>query len=110
MKQFIWVMFLIATVFICPIQSNAISIPCSMVLVPVDKTLANAKGSALVYKVKLTPSFPRTNISILAVHLPEPQSYGDYDSYEGFAFIPEEISWRFRLHPTPEQDSPTWAG
>lgn len=110
MKQFIWVIFLMVTIFTYPTQSNAISMPCSLVLEPVDKTLTNAKGSALVYKVKLTPSFPRTNISILAVHLPEPSSYGDYDGYEGFAFIPEEISWRFKLHPTPEQDTPTWVG
>jgi hypothetical protein len=56
------------------------------------------------------PSFARTNVSILAVHLPEPSSYGNYDSYEGFAFIPDEISWRFRLYPTQEEESPTWAG
>lgn len=78
---------------------------------PIDKTLKNAKGTALVYKVQLNPpSFARTNISILAVHLPDPSSYGNYDSYEGFAFIQEEISWRFRLYPTPEEYSPTWAG
>ena len=44
------------------------------------------------------------------VHLPEPSSYGNSDSYEGFAFIPDEISWRFKLYPSPEKDSPTWAG
>jgi hypothetical protein len=32
------------------------------------------------------------------------------DRYEGFAFKPNEISWRFTLHPTPEIDGPTWAG
>lgn len=75
------------------------------------KKLKNAKGVALVYKVQLNPpSFARTNISILAVHLPEPSSYGDYDSYEGFAYIPEEISWRFKLYPTPEEYGPSWAG
>lgn len=56
------------------------------------------------------PSFARNNISILAVHLPDPSSYGDFDSYEGFAFIPKEISWRFKLYPTPENISPSWAG
>lgn len=46
--------------------------PCSMVLEPVDKNLKNAKGSALLYKVQLNPpSFARTNVSILAVHLPD---------------------------------------
>ena len=91
--------------------SSGIKEPCSLVLEPVDKKLKNAKGVALVYKVQLNPpSFARTNISILAVHLPEPSSYGDYDSYEGFAYIPEEISWRFKLYPTPEEYGPSWAG
>jgi hypothetical protein len=49
-------------------------------------------GVALVYKVKLTPSFPRTSISIHALYLPAPSSLGDYDRFEGFAFIPDEIS------------------
>ena len=76
-----------------------------------DKNLINAKGTALVYKVQLrSPSFTRTNVSILGVHLPEPSSYGNSDSYEGFAFIPDEISWCFKLYPSPEKDSPTWAG
>jgi hypothetical protein len=110
MKQFVLVIFLTAAVVIYPIQINAITMPCSRVLEPVDNNLVNAKGTALVYKVKLSPSFPRTSISILAVHLPQPSSFGDYDSFEGFAFIPDEISWRFRLHPSPEINGPTWAG
>lgn len=56
------------------------------------------------------PSAARTNISILAVHLPAPSSFGNYDSYEGSATIPGEISWRFKLYPTPEEESPSWAG
>ena len=32
------------------------------------------------------------------------------DSYEGSAFIPDEISWCFSLYPSPEKDSSTWAG
>ncbi|AWE07770.1 hypothetical protein DCE79_10400 [Lysinibacillus sp. 2017] len=90
---------------------EAISEPCSLILESVDKSLTNAKGVALIYKVQLNPpSFARTNISILAVHLPKPSSYGDFDSYEGFAFIPKEISWRFKLYPTPEDNGPSWAG
>jgi hypothetical protein len=111
MRRFVLVIFLISIFVMYPDQTNAINMPCSMVLEPVDKNLKNAKGSALIYKVQLNPpSFARTNVSILAVHLPEPSSYGNYDSYEGFAFIPDEISWRFRLYPTPEEYSPTWAG
>jgi hypothetical protein len=111
MKQFVLAISLLSIFAMKPAQTNAISMPCSMVLEPVDENLKNAKGTALIYKVQLNPpSFPRTNVSILAVHLPEPSSYGNYDRYEGFAFIPGEISWRFRLYPTPEEDRPTWAG
>ncbi|WP_301107405.1 hypothetical protein [Sporosarcina sp.] len=85
--------------------------PCSLILEPVDKKLTNAKGAALIYKVQLNPpSFARTNVSIVAVHLPDPSSYGKYDHYEGFVFIPGEISWRFRLSPTDEEYGPSWAG
>ena len=111
MKQFVLVICLIAIFFVYPSQIYAISMPCCLTLEPVDKSLTNTKGVALIYKVQLNlQSFARTNISILAVHLPEPSSYGAYDSYEGFAFIPDEISWRFKLYPTPEESSPTWAG
>jgi hypothetical protein len=96
---------------IFPSQTSAMTTPCSMVLKPVDPNLKNAMGTALVYEVQLhPPSFARINVSILAVHLPKPSFYGDYDRYEGFAFKPNEISWRFTLHPTPEIDGPTWAG
>lgn len=111
MKQFVLVLFIVSLLVFCPSYSKAITMPCSLVLNPIDKELKNAKGVALVYKVQLRPpSFARTSISILGVHLPEPSSYGNYDSYEGFAFIPDVISWRFRLYPSPEKDSPTWAG
>jgi hypothetical protein len=110
MKKFVLVLFLMSIIGMYPSQTSAISMPCSLILEPVDKSLTNAKGVALVYKVKLTPSFARTNISILAVHLPEPSSFGEYDSYEGFAFIPDIISWRFKLHPTPEENGVTLAG
>src|SRR5699024_65881 len=57
-----------------------------------------------------TPLGERTSIDILAHGLPNPSLLGDFDSYEGFAQVPNIISWRFRLYPTPEQDTPTWAG
>lgn len=111
MRRFVLAILLFSIIAMYPNQTNAINMPCSMVLEPVDKNLKNAKGTALIYKVQLNPpSFPRTNVSILAVHLPDPSSYGNYDSYEGFALIPDEISWRFRLYPTPEEYGPTWAG
>ncbi|MCY7900608.1 hypothetical protein [Bacillus inaquosorum] len=111
MKRFILVISLLSAVVAYPTQVNANSMPCSVILEPVDQNLKNAKGVALIYKVQLNPpSAARTNISILAVHLPEPSSYGNYDSFEGFASKPGEISWRFKLYPTPEEESPSWAG
>ncbi|MEC2403319.1 hypothetical protein ABES35_16775 [Bacillus subtilis] len=110
MKRFILVLSLLAATVAYPTQVNASTMPCSVILEPVDKNLKNAKGVALIYKVQLNPpSAARTNISILAAHLPEPSSYGNYDTYEGFASKPGEISWRFKLYPTTE-DSPSWAG
>ena len=91
MKQFVLGIFMVSIFVIYPSYSKATTMPCSMVLEPIDKNLANVKGTALVYKVQLRPpSFARTNVSILGVHLPEPFSYGNFDSYEGFAFIPDE--------------------
>jgi hypothetical protein len=111
MKQFILAIFLISIFAMYPTHTYALTMPCSMVLEPVNKNPKNAKGTALIYKVQLNPpSFARTNVSILAVHLPKPSSFGNYDSYKGVAFIPDEISWRFRIYPTPEEGSPTWAG
>ncbi len=108
MRSILLAIFTILVLTIGPIQTKAMKMPCSMILEPIDKILTNAKGAAIVYKVQLAyPSFPRTNISVLAVHLPNPANYGDFDRYEGIAFIPGEISWRFRLYPTPEVDGPT---
>ncbi|MDQ1851036.1 hypothetical protein [Bacillus stercoris] len=110
MTRFILVLSLLAATVAYPTQVNASTMPCSLIIEPVDQSLRNAKGVALIYKVQLNPpSAARTNISILAVHLPEPSSYGNYDTYEGFASKPGEISWRFKLYPTPE-DSPSWVG
>lgn len=111
MKKMIVVGLIMASVMIRPEQSKAdVPMPCSAVLEPVNADNTNAKGAALVYKVKLTPSFPRTSISMHANHLPAPSTLGDYDGYEGFTSIPNEISWRLRLYPTPEEGAPTWAG
>lgn len=111
MKEFVLVLFIISIYVIQPSYSKAETIPCSTVLEPIDKKLSNAMGTALVYKVQLhPPSFARTNISILGVHLPQPSSYGNYDSYEELAYIPGVISWRFLLYPSPEENGPTWAG
>ncbi|BCU88484.1 hypothetical protein SAMN05192538_2183 [Bacillus velezensis] len=84
MKRFILVIPLLAAVIASPTQMKASPMPCSAVLEPVNQKLKNAKGAALIYKVQLyPPSAARTNMSILAVHLPQPSSYGSYDGYEG---------------------------
>lgn len=113
MRQFILVLVMCMTIIVSQYQvqaSSSASLPCSVILNPLNNADKNAKGVALVYKVKLTPSFPRTSISIHGIHLPNPSTLGDYDTYEGFAFIPDEISWRFKLYPSEEEGSPTWAG
>lgn len=111
MKLIITVLIISSIALVTPETGIAdVSLPCSSVLEPVNTGYVNEKGVALIYKVKLTPSFPRTSISIHTNHLPIPSSIGEYDGYEGFAFIPNEISWRFKLYPTPEIGGPTWAG
>lgn len=113
MKPFLLTIFLLAASMFHPLQArteNPPTFPCSVVLEPVTRNIPNTKGVALVYKVRLIQSFPRTSVSIHAQHLPEPSTIGDFDGYEGFAFIPGEISWRFKLFPTPGLNSPTWAG
>ncbi|PET98689.1 hypothetical protein CN527_16270 [Bacillus cereus] len=113
MRQFIVALVICMNIVVNSYEAQAstsASLPCSVILNPLNKADKNAKGVALVYKVKLTASFPRTNISILGVHLPDPNTLGNYDTYEGFAFIPEKISWRFKLYPSEEDDGPTWAG
>lgn len=113
MRQFILMLVMGMTIVVSPYQaqaSSSASLPCSVILNSLNKADKNAKGVALVYKVKLTPSFPRTSISIHGVHLPVPSTLGNYDTYEGFAFIPDEISWRFKLYPSEEEGDPTWAG
>lgn len=92
-----------------PTATPGIRLPCSLILNSIDNRFANAIGVGLVHKTR-TPSGKRTSIDILAHGLPNPSSLGDFDSYEGFAQVPNIISWRFRLYPTPEPDAPTWAG
>ncbi|KRE93372.1 hypothetical protein ASG89_07735 [Paenibacillus sp. Soil766] len=111
MKKMLVVVLMVGSILVQPVQIDAeVPMPCSAVLESVLADHVNAKGAALVYKVKLTPSFPRTSVSIHANHLPAPSTAGEYDGYEGFTFIPNEISWRFKLFPTPGEGSPTWTG
>ncbi|KKI92959.1 hypothetical protein WQ54_06445 [Bacillus sp. SA1-12] len=117
MKNLVFILFLI---FLLPGTIHAqtttvISYPCSLVLYPVKDT-SNALGTALIAKVKKpftnTPQSPvreRQSVGIYADWLPLPSSYGDYDQYEGFAQVPDVISWRFKLVPVKEA-APSWFG
>nr|WP_235846833.1 DUF3888 domain-containing protein [Neobacillus soli] len=95
--------------------SKGVSYPCSVVLHPVKGT-PNAQGTALITKVKKpytsSPSSPireRQSVGIYSDWLPKPSSFGHYDQYEGFAQIPGEISWRFKMYPVKEHN-PSWFG
>lgn len=92
-----------------------VSYPCSVVLHPV-RNIPNANGTALITKVKKTyENRPkswvrvRESVGIYADWLPSPQSFGDYDKYEGFAQIPDTISWRFKMYPV-KAETPSWFG
>ncbi|XEC94546.1 hypothetical protein AB6A23_25085 [Paenibacillus tarimensis] len=92
-----------------------VTYPCSVLLKPV-KDIPNAQGTALVVRLKKpyteSPTSPvreRQGVGIYADWLPSPSSFGDYDQYEGFAQIPGEISWRFKMYQG-EEDAPSWFG
>lgn len=46
---------------------------------------------------------------MVAHDLLDPSHYGPFDSYEGLAYIPNVITWRWPLDETAEV-VPTWAG
>ncbi|HEX7066250.1 MAG TPA: hypothetical protein VF199_14375 [Bacillales bacterium] len=93
--------------------SDQVSYPCSVVLQPVKDT-PNALGTALIAQVEKpytdSPTSPvrkRQSVGIYADWLPSPSSFGNYDQYEGFARIPDVISWRFKMYSVKEDD-PSW--
>ena len=80
---------------------------CTVILEPKMDINGNAKGVALIYNIERKFSDKRTSLSIHALHMPKPSSFGNYDSYEVLAFIPNEISWVFPLTRYTENN---WAG
>lgn len=52
MTRFILVISLLAAAVTYPIQVNASTMPCSVIMEPVDQSLRNVKGVALIYKVQ----------------------------------------------------------
>ncbi|MFP7695449.1 hypothetical protein ACLH26_22225, partial [Bacillus subtilis] len=54
MRRFILVISLLAAAAVAyPIQVKASTMPCSVIMEPVDQSLRNVKGVALIYKVQL---------------------------------------------------------
>jgi len=101
-------------------QRVNVSYPCTVVLKPV-KPIPNAVGAAVISRVKQkytdTPTSrwrERESVSIHADWMPEPSTLGDYDSYEGFAQVPGQISWRFPMFQSPVPQGfwqgTTWVG
>ena len=95
--------------------SEQVTYPCGVVLSP-SKDISNAQGVALITKVKKpytdepeSPIRERESVGIYADWLPSPSEFGDFDQYEGFAQVPDIISWRFKMYPVKE-DTPSWFG
>jgi hypothetical protein len=81
--------------------------PCAKILESAEGVPENARGVALIYNIEREFNDKRTSLSVHALHLPEPSSFGDYNGYEVLAYIHEKISWRFSL--TQYKDT-SWAG
>ena len=84
--------------------------PCLAILEPTKNIPKNARGVALIYNIERKFNDERTSLSVHALHLPKPSSFGDYDGYEVLAYIPKEISWIFSLSPLTKYGETTWAG
>lgn len=84
--------------------------PCSAILEPTKNIPKNARGVALIYNIERKFNDERTSLSVHALHLPKPSSFGDYDGYEVVAYIPKEISWIFSLSPLTKYGETTWTG
>ncbi|PIC64061.1 hypothetical protein CSV79_08360 [Sporosarcina sp. P13] len=84
--------------------------PCSAILEPTKNIPKNARGVALIYTIERKFNDERTSLSVHALHLPKPSSFGDYDGYEVLAYIPEEITWTFSLSPITNYGETTWVG
>ena len=84
--------------------------PCLAILEPTKNIPKNARGVALIYNIERKFNDERTSLSVHALHLPKPSSFGDYDGYEVLAYIPKEISWIFSLSPLTKYGETTWTG
>jgi hypothetical protein len=80
---------------------------CSEILNPTAGVPENARGVALIYNIERKFNDKRTSLSVHALYIPEPSRFGDFDSYEVLASIPNEVSWIFPLTKYAENN---WAG
>lgn len=83
--------------------------PCCVILDPANSdppVPAEARGVALI---RLVDEGQKHSLSILAVDLPLPGEFGNFDMYEGFVEIPDIGGFGFPLLPTTEASS-EWAG
>ncbi|WP_332645996.1 hypothetical protein [Lysinibacillus sp. 54212] len=106
---------LIFVLVILPSQTHSENIveefpPCSAILEPTKNIPNNARGVVLIYNIERQFNDERTSLSVHALHLPKPSSFGDYNAYEVLAYIPKEISWIFTLSPVTKYGETTWAG
>jgi LysM repeat protein len=87
---------------------SRLTFPCCVVLEPsnaLKRLSPDALGSALT---RLISNGQQHSVSILAVSMPPPSDFGNFDIYFGFVGIPGIGGFGFQLFPTPEQG--TWAG
>ncbi|NRD80810.1 hypothetical protein HPT25_26130 [Bacillus sp. BRMEA1] len=91
-------------------ERTGITFPCTEILNPAQVVTQNARGVALIYNYKSKFRGNRTSLSVHALHLSKPSSFGNYDSYEVLAYIPKEISWIFNLSPNTEHEETIWVG
>ncbi|NRD76640.1 hypothetical protein HPT25_03935 [Bacillus sp. BRMEA1] len=89
---------------------TGITSPCTEILNPAKGVTGNARGVALIYNYKINFRGNRTSLSVHALHLSKPSSFGKYDGYEVLAYIPKEISWVFKLSPNTEHEETIWVG
>lgn len=81
--------------------------PCCVVLTPRHPVCEPPPDPGVVLISRLASGHHA--VSILAVGLPPPHTFGRFDIYEGFVQIPNIGGFGFRLFATPEKP-PTWAG
>lgn len=87
-------------------KKKEIATPCCLVLQPTEAVDANAAGTALL--TARVEEIPRRNAyAVVAVELPHPSAFGEFDLYEAVLFEPGVASFVATLAQTPTH---AWAG